>query len=302
MAKTMRVLLIGASGQLGTALAAAFGSGTELVETAWRHPQPHQRVLDLGDAGAVRAELDRVRADVVLLAGAMCHVDGCEEQPDLCRRINVQAPAIAAEAARRHGSWLVFFSTDHVFDGEGPGAYGEDDPVNPLSVYARSKVDAEQAIRDALPERHLIVRTGWVYGPDSQRRNFILRLIERLRAGESVTVPSDQAGSPTFTEDLARAVRHLVSSGAAGTFHATGPELVDRVSLAHRVCDRFALNPALIVPVPTRALGQAARRSLRVELDCAKLGNAGAPPFRGIHDGLDALAAWAESGRSWQHA
>jgi dTDP-4-dehydrorhamnose reductase len=106
-------------------------------------------------------------------------------------------------------------------------------------------------------------------------------------------VPSDQWGSPTFTGDLAQAVLFLLEHGATGTFHATGPELTDRVSLARRVCARFGLNPDLVHPRPTGALGQIARRSLRVELDCAKLRSTGAPAFRGIDAGLDALAAWS---------
>jgi dTDP-4-dehydrorhamnose reductase len=205
-----------------------------------------------------------------------------------------------AEAARQHGSRVVFFSTDHVFDGA-RSSYGEDDPIVPLNAYARSKVDAERAIRELLPDGHVIIRTGWVYGPDRQRRNFVLHLIDRLRSGTSVRVPSDQWGSPTCTVDLAAATAHLLERGATGTFHATGPELTDRASLARRVCERFALDPALVVAQPTSALGQAAQRSLRVLLDCSKLRATGAPPFRNIAAGLELIAAWSTSTAEWQH-
>jgi len=231
----------------------------------------------------------------------MCNVDRCEREPDLCRRINVDGPAAVAAYARRHGSRVVLFSTDHVFDGVQP-SYRESDAVNPLSVYARSKMEAENVIRETIPAQCLIIRTGWVYGPDLQRRNFVLRLVDRLRAGEAVDVPVDQWGSPTYTEDLAEAVRFFVEREETGTFHATGPELIDRVSLAHRVCDAFALNASRIVPQPTSALGQLARRSPRVLLNCDKLHGTGAPTFRAVGAGLDALIAMSRPVGHWQEA
>lgn len=297
----MRVLLIGGSGQLGGALGAAFAGSGEMLTTACLHPQRGQIALDLGDRLATTALLETWRPDLVLLAGAMCHVDRCEQEPDLCRRINVEGPIAVAEFARAHGTRMVFFSTDHVFDGTQP-SYKESDPVRPLSVYARSKMDAEAAIREIVPDEHLIVRTGWVYGPDLHRRNFILRLIDRVRAGETVEVPADQWGNPTFTADLAGTVRFLVEHEETGTFHATGPEVIDRVSLARRVCDRFDLDASHVVPRPTSTLGQAAERSLRVVLDCSRLDSLGAPQFRGVAAGLDALAAWCASVGECQEA
>lgn len=289
-----KVFLIGGSGQLGMALGAAFDRGHSVVSTAHNHPQPGQITLDLGDVAAAISLLQSHRPDVVLVAGAMCHVDLCEQETDLCRRINVEGPAAIAEYARRAGTRVVFFSTDHVFDGA-RHSYAENDEVHPVSAYARSKTEAENAIRGIIPAQHLIIRTGWMYGPDSQRRNFILRLIDRLRQGEAVDVPADQWGCPTYTDDLAQAVRFLVDKGAIGTFHATGPDLIDRASLARRVCDRFDLDADLVMPRPTTALGQPARRPLRVLLDCSKLSLTGAPGFRGISAGLDALAAWSAS-------
>ncbi len=297
----MRVLLIGGSGQLGGALGEAFAGSCDMLATACLHPQRGQVPLDLGDSVATTALLESWRPDLVLLAGAMCHVDRCEHEPGLCRRINVEGPIAVAEFARAHGSHVVFFSTDHVFDGTQP-SYGESDPARPLSVYARSKMDAEAAIREIVPDQHLIVRTGWVYGPDLHRRNFILRLIDRVQAGELVEVPEDQWGSPTYTADLAGAVRFLVEHDETGTFHATGPEVIDRVSLARRVCERFGLDASRVIPRPTSALGQAAQRSLRVVLDCGRLRGIGAPEFKGVAGGLDSLAAWCASVGECQEA
>jgi len=286
----MRVLLIGASGQLGQALAAAFVRDHRVIPAAHRHARPGDLDLDLGDTERVMAVLNETKPDLILVAGAMCAVDRCELETEACRRINVSGPRVVAEYARDHGRFVVYYSTDHVFDGD-RDLYRESDPIGPLNVYARSKADGEAALRELLPDRHLILRTSWLYGPDAQRMNFALRCVDSIRAGRSVQVPADQWGSPTYTEDLAHATRFLVERGHAGTFHATGPEFVSRSVLARKVCARFGLDEGLIVPKLTSELGQAARRPLRVRLDCTKLSETGARGFRGVDRGLETLAA-----------
>ena len=107
-------------------------------------------------------------------------------------------------------------------------------------------------------------------------------------------MPFDQLGSPTYTEDLAETTHHLLSHGAVGTFHATGPELCDRASLANKVCDEFNLDRNLVIARATNEMPQISARSLRVLLDCRKLREFGAPKFRHISDGIRALRASSE--------
>ena len=286
----MRALVIGASGQVGRALCAAFARDFAVVAASHEHAGPGHLRVDLADAASVdRAFLD-ARPDVVLLAGGMCNVDRCELEPEACTRVNVNGTREVARHARDSGAKVLFFSTDHVFDGS-LGARHEADPVAPLNVYAESKVQAEAILRESLPDRHVILRTSQVYGVDVHRRNFVIRLVDRLREGRSLTVPDDQWGSPTHADDLARAALALLTRGAGGTFHATGPEFVSRLALATRVCERFGLDPALVVARPTHALGQAAKRPLRVRLDCRKLADAGVQPFMTIDSGLQSLDA-----------
>ena len=287
----MRCLLIGASGQLGQALGAAFADH-DVVGAAFAHPEPGQLRIDLGDARATAAAVKETKADLVLIAGSQTTVDACETDSEGCFRVNAGGPAAAASAARARGAAVVFYSTDYVFDGAA-AAYAEGDPVSPLNVYGRAKAEGEAAIREGVPERHLILRTSWVYGPDRHRRNFPLRLIDTLsRPGEPLRIPSDQWGCPTYVDDLAAATRRLFDAGRWGTFHATGPEFVDRATLARRICQQFALDEGRIVPTPTDELEQRARRPLRVRLDGAKLRAAGVPPFRDIAAGLEALRTW----------
>ncbi len=287
----MRVVVIGASGQLGTALVSAFEDRHTVIPTAHRHAAPQQRCLDLADPVTVGSTLTELAPDLVLLAGAMCNVDGCEREPDTCFQVNVAGTRAVAEHLRERGGAIVLYSTDHVFDGH-KETFVEEDGVNPFNVYSRSKVLAEDVVRQLLPDRHLILRTGWVYGPDSQRRNFILRFVDRVAGGETVRVPSDQWGSPTHTGDLAEVTRFLIEQGRGGTFHATGPDYINRVTLARLACAAFDLTADGVIPVSTSELDQAARRPLQVRLDCGKLALTGAPPLRGIEAGLRELAEW----------
>lgn len=287
----MRTLIIGASGQLGSALSRVFSLSHGVIETVHRDPGPGQRTLDLGDRAALLEALRETKPDVVLVAGAFCHVDLCETEREACWRVNVGGTEAVADYAREGACRVVYYSTDQVFDGTRE-TFRETDPINPLNVYAQSKAAGEAVLRELLPDRHLVLRTAWLYGPDLARKNFALRLAQRIGAGEDVPIPADQWGTPTYTEDVAEATRFLIARGFGGTFHAVGPELIDRVQLAHKVCARFGLDPRHLVPRPTRELGQAALRPQRVRLDCSKLRGAGGHPFRCIDEGLAALHLW----------
>jgi len=286
-----RVCVVGSTGQLGGALVRAFrAGGHEVVETV-RVAGGGRVVLDLGEPASVRAALDDAAAEVVVVAAAFCHVDRCETERAVVTAVNVEGPRAAAAWASAHGARVVFYSTDHVFDGAAE-RYTETAAPHPLNAYAASKLAGEEAVRAAGADAALVIRTAWLYGPDPSRRNFALRLVDASRAGRDTRVPSDQWGMPTYTDDLAEVTRFLVEARHSGLWHAAGDELMDRVTLARIVCDVFGLDAARVVPTPTHALGQAARRPLRVRFDTGRLRAAGAPAVRGLRAGLEALRAW----------
>ncbi len=287
-ARGERVLVIGASGQVGRALCAAFAGDYQVVPASHQHLEHGHEHVDLSDPATVRGAIRSVEPAHVLLAGGMCNVDGCELDPARSRAVNVDGTALVAQDARAIGARVVFYSTDHVFDGAREG-YVETDPVSPINAYSRSKVDAEDALRRACPDDHLILRTSSVYGVDLHRRNFVVRFVDRLMEGASMTVPADQWGSPTLTDDLARATRLLVDAGARGTFHATGPDFVNRETFARAICAQFGLDVSLVIARATSELRQAAPRPWGVRLDCSKLIAAGVPPFHSIDAGLTRL-------------
>lgn len=211
----MDLLITGGGGQLGRDCAATLSTLGRVVALA-------RRDLDIGDEARVREVLGNLRPAVIVNCAAFTAVDACESQPEAAWRANALGPAALARTAMRLGSLLVHFSTDYVFDGARPApqAYTEEDSPGPVSVYGRSKLAGEEAIR-SLGDSHLIIRTAWLYGLHG--RNFPKTILSRvLREPERpLRVVNDQRGSPTWSRRLAQQARELIAHGARGTFHAT---------------------------------------------------------------------------------
>jgi len=242
--------------------------GSDAVGTYRSRALEGLRQLDVTNGGAVRDVLHDVRPRVIYFPAAEPNVDWCETHPNEAHALNV-APAIAAlHAARESGARFVFFSTDYVFDGE-RGPYLETDPVGPLSVYARHKLEVEASVLEA---GDTVVRTTTVYGREiPPGKNFVLRVVARIRAGEKVTVPADQVSTPTWSNELAAAAVGVAERG--GIWHIAGPDLVARDEFARLIAQVFTLDVGLVAPVPTSELHQAARRPLRAGLRSEKLRN-----------------------------
>ena len=261
----MSTLVLGASGQVGQHLMNALrASGRDVYGTCWKH------------------HVEGLRAHTVYVAAALSHVDYCESHPDDSYAINVAPIELLASTGVR----IVFFSTEYVFAGNA-GPYRETDPVAPLNVYGEHKVRAELA----LPEAALIIRTTVVYGAESQRKNFIYRVIDTLRSGRELRVPDDQVGSPTYAPILARAAVCLEEQGAHGTYNVAGDTRVSRYEFAREAARVFQLDADLVRPVSTDDLRQPARRPLDAGLVTEKAQSVLGFPLIGYCDGLRAFCA-----------
>jgi dTDP-4-dehydrorhamnose reductase len=261
----VRTLVIGASGQVGAAVTARLHErGHDVVGTYHGVPQPGTRLLDLTDLAATERLIAEVEPDWVVCPAGLTHVDRCEDHPDEAMAVNRDAPAAAARAAAKRGAGFVYFSTEYVFDGTA-GPYAEDDPINPLSVYGRSKLEGERRAAAENP-RTVVIRTTVVYGPEPQGKNFVYQMLRRARDGEPIRAPRDQISSPTYNVDLAAATVELIERDFHGVLHVAGPAVLDRYAFAQEVCAVFGLDQGLVEPVATSALGQRARRPLRAGL------------------------------------
>lgn len=243
--------------------------------------------LDITDPDAVRTLVRAERPDVILLAAAEPHVERCEREPEATRLINVEGPRNVAAEATRVQATLVVFSSEYVFDGTRV-SYSEDDPVSPVNEYGRQKVEMERIAREAGPQ--LICRTSGVFGRHEQRRNFVLQVVDALRAGRTFVVPADQIITPSDAVSLARSVVELVDRGRLGTFHVAGPERLERPEFARRVAEVFGLDASLLTNVPTAELGLAAPRPLRSGLRDDKLRAALGHGLTRVDDALRELA------------
>jgi dTDP-4-dehydrorhamnose reductase len=205
----VRVLLTGAAGQLGRALAASAPAAAEL--RAVTHAE-----LDIADQAAVERAVREFAPRLLINAAAFTRVDEAETAPEAAARANSLGPAVLAAACRTAGVWLTHVSTDFVFDGRQSHPYEADARPNPLSVYGRTKLDGETAVLAALPALSTLVRASWLY---SVRGGFPLRMLELMRTRPHLSVVSDQVGAPTRAPGLAAVLWALSERRAAGVWH-----------------------------------------------------------------------------------
>jgi CDP-6-deoxy-D-xylo-4-hexulose-3-dehydrase len=282
----MKALVIGASGQLGKALLAALErEGAIAVGTHQSRPISGSVPLDIADPASVRRAVSEAAPDVIFVAvNTRGGVDYCEDHPDDAEALNVSGTQHVLDAAQP-GTKVVYFSTDYVFDGQS-GPYTEDDTPNPVNVYGRSKWAAEERVR-AHASNHLIVRTTAVIGWDRASKNFAMQVWERLGAGRSMRVPSDQRCNPTLVEYLAEVSVRFVQMDQRGTFNVVGGDVCSRVELGVALARAMALDSTLIEGVPTAQLGQRAARPLNGGLTTTKLAAVlGTAPW-GLKESMD---------------
>jgi dTDP-4-dehydrorhamnose reductase len=246
----VRLLITGGLGLLGTEIARVFEGSAGIRST-------DREEWDVTDPGACRREVDGFRPDVVIHCAAYTAVDRAESDAASASLLNVEGTRNVARACRERGALMVTFGTDYIFDGASPRPYREEDPANPLSVYGKTKWAAEQALREEGGD-HLLVRTQWMFGPAG--RNFIRTILEKARRGETLRVASDQVGCPTFSRDLAVAVRTLLGARARGTVHFSSEGETSWFGLARYVLERCGLPAALLSPARTRDLPYPAPR------------------------------------------
>jgi dTDP-4-dehydrorhamnose reductase len=277
MSDSAKVLVIGATGQVGTQMLRFLAEHPEhgVALPTSRGAREGWLQLDLADVVHVDEAEELFAGEAlrsIYCVGGMTYVDGCEEQPDLAWRTNARGPGVMADLARRLAIPFVYFSTEYVFAGsdEEPGPYEEDSVPHPLNVYGKSKLDGEYAVLQAYPQS-LVLRTTVVYGPDARRKNYLYSLIRSLSAGEPVRVPHDQISTPTYNQDLNHAAFWLVQAGASGVYHVCGPERMNRLDFAAAAAQKLGLDTSLLRGVSTEELNQRAIRPLSAGLATGKL-------------------------------
>ncbi len=264
----MRILVTGREGQLARSLAERL-AGHQLQFVA--RPE-----ADLAEPGSIARAIVRSEADLVINAAAYTAVDQAESEEALAFRINAEAAGEAAMAAAQIGAPIIQLSTDYVFDGNKPESYRETDRTDPQSVYGRSKLAGEEAVRAGNP-RHLIVRSAWVYSPFG--RNFVRTMLVAARDRDVLTVVDDQRGNPTSALDLADGLGAALKRMEAatddlwGAYHLAGSGETSWCGFAAAVmkeAQALGLPIAEVRPIRTADWPTPARRPANSVLDSSR--------------------------------
>jgi dTDP-4-dehydrorhamnose reductase len=274
----MRILVTGAGGQLGTDLVrTCTEAGDDVLACT-------SAQLDLGDRDSVAQAITTTEPDVVVNAGAGTAVDDCEADPDRAWRVNALGPRWVTDAARRVGAHVVQISTDYVFDGTKATPYVEWDAPNPASAYGRSKLGGEREVDPS----HTIVRTAWVCGAHGKN---MVKTVLALADRPELAFVDDQRGSPTFTADLAVAIRRLAVSRLPGTFHVTNQGDTTWYGFVREILELAGHDPGKVRPITTADLDppRPAPRPANSVLDNAALRLGGLPLLPHYRESLERL-------------
>ena len=267
----MRILITGSNGLLGQKVVdLCLLKGLPFLATSSgenrysKCPETQYQTLDITDEANIKAVFDQYLPTHIIHTAAMTNVDACEAQPEACDLVNRQAVYMLARASQAIGAHFQLLSTDFVFDGEA-GPYKETDQPNPLSVYARSKYEAEHLLEDVIGLNYSIVRTIIVYGQGEQlsRSNLILWAKEALQEGKPLNIVDDQFRAPTWADDLAWACVRICELDQTGIFHISGPETISIYDIVLRVAAYYQLPTDQITRLKSNTLNQAAKRPPR---------------------------------------
>ena len=237
-----RVAIVGATGQLGSALVSTYEAAGAQVHSF------SSAIMDITKIDEL-APLGSIRPDVVVNAAAWTDVDGCARDPERAMLVNGRAAGLVAKAAADIPARIVHISTNEVFDGLADRPYRESDAPHPGNAYGRSKLHGEEAVAAANPD-HLVIRTAWLFGPGGS--NFVTKILaagDRAdEAGEPLRVVADEWGNPTWTLDLAAAILRATDTGVGGLLHLAGEPAASRFDWAVAAL-RAARRRTDVVPI-----------------------------------------------------
>ena len=243
---------------------------------------------DITDRDVIISQIVQFHPDCVIHTAAFTNVDGCEKEKDKAWKVNVSGAENVALACRDLKIKMIHISTDYVFDGKN-GPYSETDRPNPISFYGKTKLESEKRIRETV-EDSVIARTMVLYGYfPGVRMNFVTWLINKLRSSEKVNIVTDQYGTPTLADDLARALIILFEKEAQGLYNAAGSELINRYDFALRIAEIFDLDSSLIEKATSDHLKQPAPRPLQSGLLVDKICSEMGVHFSSVREGLSLI-------------
>ena len=264
----MKIAITGAAGLFGHGLVQIFSTRHEVFPLTHRDP-------DITRGDDVRTALKRIRPEVVVHPAGIPDIDLCESDPAKAFLVNFHGTRHVVEAARGIGAAVAFISTDAVFDGKKQTPYMESDTPRPPTVYGRTKLRAEQFVLGT--PNHFAFRVSALFGPG--KTNFVEKVLQKIRAGEDVTVASDQLGSATYTLDAAHKIMEVLEGRCPGLYHLSNLGACSRLELAQCAAELAGLDLRKVIGKPSDQMGRRAPRLKYAVMEMAALAQAGfAPP------------------------
>lgn len=269
----MKILVTGYAGQLGYDVVKELNRrNIECIGTT-------RDTFDLTDADRVKALITQYHPEGVIHCAAYTAVDKAEDEPEICQAVNAAGTENIAKACAQINAKLLYISTDYVFPGTGEQYYEVNDRTAPLSVYGKTKLAGENAVK-AIIDKHFIVRVSWVFGKNGN--NFVKTMLKLAKERDELSIVADQIGSPTYTADLAPLLCDMIATKQYGTYHATNEGICSWAEFAQEIF-RQAGSAVNIKPVPSAEYPTKALRPLNSRMSKSALAAAGfkqLPPWQ----------------------
>lgn len=264
----MKYFITGGSGLLGQRLATVAREEDELTLVHNSNPGDDTVKCDITNEKEVHDCVIRENPDVIVHCAAMTNVDLCEDEKEKAYSINGDGTGFLAKSAEEVGAKIIYVSTDFVFDGN-RGYYKEDEPVNPLGIYAKSKYDGEVQLQK-YSSNWAVARVSVLYGWH-ERLNFTTWVINELRQKHEINIVVDQINSPTLADNAGEAIFEIARQDKCGVFHTAGNDAINRFDFTLKIAEAFDLNDGLINPISSENFVQKAPRPRDSSLNVSKV-------------------------------
>ncbi|NHI03649.1 dTDP-4-dehydrorhamnose reductase [Candidatus Nitrosotalea sp. TS] len=284
----MKFLVTGSAGLVGRQVIKDLLQSYTQVYSCYNNSKPEDGIathLDLTSPDGIIKVIESTRPDVIIHLAAMTNVDLCETQKDLATKINAKATAVIAEQAKKLGAFLVYVSTDYVFDGE-KGMKIESDNTESIDHYGKSKLEGEKAVEE-IATKWCIARTSTPYGIHPKKKSFPIFIAENLKSGIPLDIITDQYTSPTYVPNLSRMLIEISSRKIQGILHVSGATRVSRYDMAMMVADKLNLDKKLLRPTSMGNMNWTAKRPRDSSLDISKAASLLKEKPMTVQQGLD---------------
>ena len=268
----MKYLVTGSAGLIGNRIVSDLEKSGEMVYSCYNNMKPVYGIptkLNLLNLENISTTFKTIQPDVIIHSAALTDVEKCEMEPKLANSINTKATEIIAKETEHLDSYLIYLSTDYVFDGK-KGLYNEIDFPNPLNHYGKTKLTGEKTV-ETNTSKWSIIRTSTPFGTNSTKKTFPVWLIENLQKNKKVNILEDQFTSPTYVPNLSQIILEIITRKLEGLFHVSGSTRISRFEFAKIIVEKLNLDLSLLNPVKIDVMPWKAKRPVDSSLDISKI-------------------------------